>query len=74
MLGERPAAIAHLWALLELNPNDNQGVRDILANWLLTVDDSAGVERLLALYPDDASAQWAYTKALQRFRSEGEGP
>lgn len=56
-LGDRAAAIAHLWALLELNPNDNQGVRYILANWLLAVGDGAGVDRLLALYPDDGSAQ-----------------
>jgi tetratricopeptide (TPR) repeat protein len=73
VLGDRPAAIAHLWALLELNPNDNQGVRDILANWLLTVDDAAGVDRLLDRYPDEASAQWAFTKALQLFRCEGGG-
>lgn len=70
-LGERQPAIAHLQDMLRLNPGDNQGVRYTLANWLLTVGDDAGLDRLLAQYPDEASAQWAYTKVLQLFRRKG---
>jgi tetratricopeptide (TPR) repeat protein len=70
-LGERQAAIAHLWAMLELNPMDNQGLRYLLANWLLAEDDAAGLDRLLALYPDEWSATLAYTAALHRFRQDG---
>jgi tetratricopeptide (TPR) repeat protein len=70
-LGEHEAAIAHLWAMLELNPNDNQGLRDLLACWLLTVGDDAGVARLLALYPQESSAVWAYTRALHAYRQKG---
>jgi tetratricopeptide (TPR) repeat protein len=70
-LGERQPAIDHLWAMLELNPNDNQGMRELLASWLLVVGDDAGVARLLALYPKEGGAVWAYTRALQAFRQKG---
>lgn len=70
-LGERQAAIAHLWAMLDLNPGDNQGMRYWLASWLLAGHDAAGMERLLALYPDEGSAALAYPAALHRFRGEG---
>jgi tetratricopeptide (TPR) repeat protein len=72
-LGERRAAIAHLQDMLRLNPGDNQGLRYTLANWLLAVGDDAALERLLAQYPDEGSAQWAYTKALHTFRRLGAG-
>jgi tetratricopeptide (TPR) repeat protein len=72
-LGERAAAIEHAQALLHLNPGDNQGIRYTLANWLLAVGDEAALERLLRQYPDEASAQWAYTKALSAFRRHGAG-
>ncbi len=70
-LGERQAAIEHLRAMLRLNPGDNQGVRYLLASWLLIVKDDATLERLLAQYPDEWSAFWAYTKALHTFRRKG---
>jgi tetratricopeptide (TPR) repeat protein len=75
-LGEREAAIAHAQGLLHLNPGDNQGIRYVLAAWLLTVSDAAAeqaLEQLLAQYPDEGSAQWAYTQALQAFRRHGAG-
>ncbi|MDQ3855856.1 MAG: hypothetical protein M3281_05600 [Chloroflexota bacterium] len=72
-LGEREAAIQHAREMLRLNPGDNQGMRYVLVNWLLTEarDDDAWV--LLQLYPDDASAIWAYSRALVTFRRQGEG-
>jgi tetratricopeptide (TPR) repeat protein len=70
-LGEHQAAMAHLWAMLDLNPMDNQGLRYLLANWLLAEDAAAGLDRLLALYPDEWSANLAYTTALHRFRQDG---
>lgn len=72
-MDERQEAIAHAKELLRLNPGDNQGVRYILANWLLAVGDDAGLEPLLAQYPDEGSAQWAYTIALHTFRQSGAG-
>lgn len=73
-LGERAAAIDHLQDMLRLNPGDNQGLRYLLAGWLLAVGDDAALERLLAAYPDEASAHWAYTRALHAFRQHGAGP
>ncbi len=72
-MDERQAAIAHAKELLRLNPGDNQGVRYILANWLLAVGDDAALTPLLARFPDDGSAQWAYTAALHTFRQSGAG-
>lgn len=72
-MDERQAAITHAADLLRLNPGDNQGVRYILANWLLAVGDDAALTPLLARFPDEASAQWAYTTALHTFRQFGAG-
>ena len=58
--------------MLHLNPNDNQGVRYLLANALLEegLDDDLG--ELLESYEDDAGAGWVYARALWRFRTEGD--
>lgn len=72
-LDERQEAIGHLQAMLTLNPNDNQGVRYLLAGWLLATGDDDALEQLLTQYPDEWSASWAYTKALHTFRRKGPG-
>jgi tetratricopeptide (TPR) repeat protein len=65
-------AIEHYRELLRLNPNDNQGVRDLLLPALLAAgrDEEAGA--LLTQYEDDASALWEYGWALWVFRREGD--
>lgn len=72
-LGEREVAITHANELLRLNPNDNQGVRYQLANWLLAQGDLEALGRLLAQYPDEVSAFWAYTRLLHALRTRGPG-
>jgi len=72
-LGERDAAIGHAREMLRLNPGDNQGVRYLLAEWLLAVGDDDALARLLRAYPDEGTAAWAYTKALMTFRQKGPG-
>lgn len=67
-LGEREAAIDHYRDMLRLNPNDNQGLRWILADWLLAVEDHDAVEKLLADYEEDAFADWPYTRILVSLR------
>jgi hypothetical protein len=57
--------------MLRLNPNDNQGVRYTLAGFLLFLDRDDDLARLLEQY-DEASAAWAYTKALLAFRQHGD--
>lgn len=70
-LGERALAIEHYRQMLELNPNDNQGIRDLLAESLLEEDRDEELGKLLADYEEDASATWVYTRALWLFRNEG---
>lgn len=70
--GKGEEAIEHLWDMLRLNPNDNQGARYVLLNWLLELGSDAQVEDLLDRYPDDAAAAWLYGRALHAFRSEGD--
>src|SRR5439155_1134639 len=54
--GRVSEAIGHFEALLALNPNDNQGVRDILLGCYLAGDDLDGARRLLRVYDEDAGA------------------
>lgn len=72
-LGERSETIGHYQQMLHLNPNDNQGVRYLLASALLEegLDDDLG--ELLETYEDDAGASWVYARALWRFRTQGNG-
>jgi tetratricopeptide (TPR) repeat protein len=71
VLGERGQALAHYRRILELNPNDNQGVRYELAGCLLDEGLDEELGELLEQYEDEASAFWLYTRALWRFRTEG---
>ncbi|NPV08620.1 MAG: hypothetical protein HPY83_11765 [Anaerolineae bacterium] len=70
--GRREEAIGHAWSMLELNPNDNQGVRYALLGWLLESGDQAGTLRLLKQYEDDPAAAWKYGRALHSFQTEGD--
>lgn len=72
--GERNAAIEHYRDMLRLNPNDNQGVRYMLAACLLITGRDEDLERLLAQYEDDPTAVWLYTRALVTFCREGDSP
>lgn len=70
-LGEREQAVAHYQELLRLNPNDNQGIRYVLAQCYLEMEREEELARLLAAYAEDASAVWMYTAALLAFRRKG---
>jgi tetratricopeptide (TPR) repeat protein len=71
--GEKDAAIDHFHDLLRLNPNDNQGLRYILADWLLEEGREEDVDQLLKRFPEDIAAAWQYDRALHLFRKEGPG-
>ena len=47
-LGDEDAAISHYRDMLKLNPNDNQGIRYVLAALLLRRGEEAGLKELLA--------------------------
>jgi tetratricopeptide (TPR) repeat protein len=70
-LGERQEAAGHMQEMLRLNPNDNQGVRYLLATLLLEMGEDTALEKLLLQYEDDWSANWKYTRALLAFRKGG---
>jgi len=53
--------------MLELNPNDNQGVRDPLVGLYLETGDLNGAARLLKRYKEDCSASPTWARALERF-------
>ena len=71
-LGQTDDAIDHYQELLRLNPNDNQGVRDILLPALLTTGRGDEAGALLEQFDDDISATWKYGWALWTFRREGD--
>ena len=70
-LGDVDGALAHYRDMLKLNPNDNQGIRYVLAGCLLRQDNYRALKELLAA-SEDGSAFWLYTQALVAFR-ESEG-
>ena len=71
-LGDVDAALAHYRDMLKLNPNDNQGIRYVLAGALLRQDDYSALKDLLAAH-EDGSAFWLYTQALLAFRESSDG-
>ncbi len=72
--GRADDAVKHGQEMLRLNPNDNQGIRYLVAGWLqlLARDEEVGV--LLSQYKGDISAEWAWITALAAFRKHGDRP
>jgi tetratricopeptide (TPR) repeat protein len=68
--GRELEAVSHYEGLLQLNPNDNQGVRDILLGRYLAGDDRGGARRLLRQYKEDISAMFAWGRVLERFLAD----
>src|SRR5271168_4741780 len=70
-LGEVDAAIGHYREMLRLNPNDNQGIRYVLAACLMKRGDTEALKKLFKKYDEDGSALWLYSRALVAFREKG---
>jgi tetratricopeptide (TPR) repeat protein len=70
--GRQAEAAEHYRELLRLNPNDNQGVREILVGCLLELNRNEELAELLERYRDDGSAAWLYSRALLAFRRLGD--
>ncbi len=60
--------------MLELNPNDNQGVRDWLAVCFLARKRYHDAAALFAQYPDDWLAAPAWARVLHAYVTEGKAP
>jgi tetratricopeptide (TPR) repeat protein len=72
--GDREEAIEHYWDMLRLNPNDNQGIRDLLMPSLLELGRDKDAEKLFRQYKEDGMVVWMYSKALLDFRKHGPSP
>lgn len=70
--GRREEAVAHFQDLLRLNPNDNQGIRDLLMPRLIELGRDKDAEKLLKQFDDDGMATWMYSRALLDFRKHGD--
>jgi tetratricopeptide (TPR) repeat protein len=64
-------AIAQYREMLALNPNDNQGIRDVLVDLLLHLERWDELDALLKKYKEDWTVVWRYTTALNEFRKGG---
>jgi tetratricopeptide (TPR) repeat protein len=71
-LGLKEEAVEHYQKMLELNPDDNQGIRYEVASCLLNLDWDERLGELLQSYEEEASAFWVYTRALWAFRQGGD--
>jgi len=69
-LGKHKEAVGHYQEMLRLNPNDNQGIRYILASCLLELGQINALQELLDKY-DEPTADWLYTYALVVFLQQG---
>jgi tetratricopeptide (TPR) repeat protein len=54
---------------LDLNPNDNQGVRDLLMPLLILCGEDEEAEKLYLAYKNDRCASWLYSRALLDYRN-----
>lgn len=68
--GEKNKSIEFIKEMLELNPNDNQGMRHILITRLLILNRLVEAEKLYKDYKDDFSAQWHYSRAYLYFNKQ----
>jgi tetratricopeptide (TPR) repeat protein len=66
-LGHGRQAMGHYEALLELNPNDNQGVRYPLLGCYLAHGELIRAAKLLETYKDDGMAVFVWGRVLERF-------
>jgi len=67
-LGRYDESLSHYQQLLELNPNDNQGLRYLLSTHYLELEKVSELEELLSQYPDEYSTFFSYTTALIAYR------
>ncbi|MBL8072133.1 MAG: hypothetical protein JNM35_13670 [Nitrospira sp.] len=67
-LGRKRESLAHCEALLELNPDDNQGIRHGLLSRYLALGNDIGAARLFRDYAHDASAAFLWSRVLLDLR------
>ncbi|MBW7473973.1 SEC-C domain-containing protein [Paenibacillus oenotherae] len=73
-LGNMPEAIKHYNELLELNPNDNQGVRELLLSAYIETADWKSAAKLIQQFDEDGSAAFNYSRILVEYGLKGQSP
>ncbi|UII55601.1 SEC-C domain-containing protein [Cytobacillus spongiae] len=69
-LGNMKDAITEYEGMIELNPEDNQGVRDLLLIAYIEVSDLKGAKRLMERFEEDSSMA-AFNKVLLEIMNKG---
>lgn len=72
MLGNIPEAIQHYRELLELNPNDNQGVRELLLSAYIETSEWSNAAAIIKRFDDDGSAAFNYSRILVEYGMNGQ--
>jgi tetratricopeptide (TPR) repeat protein len=70
--GKVKEAVAILEEMIELNPNDNQGVRNQLTLYLIPLNEDEKFLKYSEKYEDDDFGYSLFNKALFAFKTEGE--
>jgi tetratricopeptide (TPR) repeat protein len=70
---QKKEALERLRELLELNPQDNQGVRYFFSSCLLDLRKWDELSGLMERFDEDGSAEWLFNKALFYFETRGDG-
>jgi tetratricopeptide (TPR) repeat protein len=73
-LGDNGQSIACYQKMLRLNPNDNQGMRDVLMPLLIIENKLEDAETLYSNYKENIFASWLYSRALLDFLKFGDNP
>ncbi|MFC4304376.1 SEC-C metal-binding domain-containing protein [Cohnella boryungensis] len=71
-MGNLPEAIKHYQELLELNPNDNQGVRELLLLAFIEMEEWRKAASLIKQYEDDNTAAFNYSRILVEYGLNGQ--
>lgn len=71
-LGKKNECISILEEMLELNPNDNQGIRDQLMLYLLEKKEFDKFKKYSREYSEDGGVYTHFNRALFSFIKEGE--
>ncbi len=71
-IGKAKECVAILEELIELNQNDNQGVREQLLLYLIELDENEKFVKYAKMYEDDSMSFSLFNRALFAFKTEGE--
>lgn len=72
-IGKTQESVTIMEEMLELNPNDNQGVRDLLMLNLIELDEDEKFVKYEQMFKEDESAALLFNNALFAFKTKGEG-